>query len=103
VGTFNPVSLLSVDPAKSKQNAVERGLPFKLAEHFAWDSALIAEDIRKVYGEARYQALGMLNGWLHMLVFTLRQNMVHVISLRRANHRERSLHAAQTQTNVDHR
>jgi uncharacterized protein len=102
VGTFILATQLSFDTAKSKQNVVERGLPFELAEHFEWDSALIAEDIRKVYSEARYQALGMLNGRLHMLVFTPRQNKVHVISLRRANHRERAQHAAQTQADADH-
>jgi hypothetical protein len=65
-----------------------RGIPFDLATMFEWDSALIVEDLRKVYGESRYQALGLIEGRLHMLVFTPRAGKVHVISLRKANERE---------------
>lgn len=57
---------------------------------------MIVEDTREDYGETRYQALGMLGTHLHMLVFTPRADAVHVISLRRANQRERKLHATQT-------
>jgi uncharacterized DUF497 family protein len=34
-----------------------RGVPFELAAEFAWDSALMVEDLRKDYGERRFQAL----------------------------------------------
>jgi hypothetical protein len=47
--------------------------------------------------ERRYQALGYIDEHLHMLVFTPRDGAVHVISLRRANQRERTRYAAQTQ------
>lgn len=103
-GYINWTGWLSFDPDKSIQNAAERGLPFELVEFFAWDTALIAEDLRKTYGEVRYQALGMLDAQLHMLVFTPRQNKVHVISLRRANQRERDRYAkqqAQARDNAD--
>ena len=53
------------------------------------------EDIRRDYAERRYQTLGLIDGHLHMLIFTLRRGTVHVISLRRANRRERTRHAAQ--------
>ena len=49
---------------------------------------LYARDHRYDYGEARIQALGMIEGRLHMLVFTMRGDMVRAISLRKANTRE---------------
>ncbi len=85
------------DPAKSDRNIAERGLAFDLAEDFDWSTALIAEDTRQDYLERRYQALGLIAGHLHMLVFTPRDGAVHVISLRRANQRERTRYAAQAQ------
>jgi len=85
------------DPAKSERNIAERGLAFDLAEDFDWSTALIAEDSRQDYPERRYQALGVIAAHLHMLVFTPRDGAVHVISLRRANQRERNRYAAQAQ------
>ena len=60
-------------------------------------TALIVEDTRRDYDEKRYQALGMIGEYLHMLVFTPRDGAAHVISLRRANHRERTRHATQAE------
>lgn len=94
MGTINAVPL-TYDPAKSERNAARRSLPFTLAEEFDWTTALIAEDTRKDYGEPRYQALGLIGGHLHMLMFTPRGKNVHVISLRKANRRERTRYAAQ--------
>ena len=85
------------DPAKSERNIAERGLAFDLAEDFDWSTALIAEDTRQDYLERRYQALGLMAEHLYMLVFTPRDGAVHVISLRRANQRERNRYAAQAQ------
>jgi uncharacterized DUF497 family protein len=49
---------ISFDSAKSEKNVLVRGVPFEQAAEFAWDSALIVEDLRKDYGERRFQALG---------------------------------------------
>ena len=86
---------VTFDPAKSERNEAQRGLAFSLAEEFDWSTALVLEDARKVYEERRYQALGFIADRLHMLVFTPRHGAIHVISLRRANRRERSRHATQ--------
>ena len=93
--------LLSYDLAKSQQNEDLRGLAFSLAEDFDWPTSLIVEDTRSDYAEPRYQALGLLDEQLHMLVFTPRGAIVHVISLRRANRRERTRYAAQTEPRTD--
>lgn len=86
---------ISFDPRKNERNIAERGLSFELVEEFEWDSALVVEDGRRDYGERRFQALGMITGRLHALVFTPRAGRVHVISLRKANRREIRLYEAQ--------
>lgn len=64
---------ISFDSAKREKNLLTRGLSFALAAEFEWDSALIVEDLRKDYGERRFQALGLIGDRLHMMVFTPRQ------------------------------
>jgi hypothetical protein len=86
---------ISFDPRKNQRNMAERGLSFELVEEFEWDSALVVDDVRRDYGERRFQALGMITGRLHALVFTPRAGCVHVISLRKANRREIRLYEAQ--------
>jgi uncharacterized DUF497 family protein len=86
---------ISFDQRKNERNVAERGLSFELVEEFEWDSALVAEDSRKNYGERRFQALGLIAGRLHALVFTPREGRVHVISLRTANRREVRSYEAQ--------
>ena len=87
---------ISFDSAKSLKNETERGLPFTLVELLQWDSALIQEDTRHNYGERRYRVLGWIDDRLHAMVFTPREDKVHVISLRKANARE-VRHYEQTQ------
>ena len=87
---------ISFDAGKSERNIATRGISFELAAGFEWDSALIIEDTRKDYGERRYQALGLIDGRLHVLVFTPRAGRTHVISLRKANGREVRRYEAQT-------
>jgi uncharacterized DUF497 family protein len=53
------------------------------------DSAIVIEDRRRDYGEARFLAYGPIGGRLHVL-WTVRGTVVRAIGLRRANRRERS-------------
>lgn len=86
---------ISFDAAKNERNIATRGISFECAAAFEWDRALVAEDMRKDYGERRFQALGVIDGRLHVLVFTPRAGRTHVISLRKANKREVRLYEAQ--------
>jgi len=86
---------ISFDSAKSEKNLLARGISFELAAGFEWNSALLVEDLRKDYGERRFQALGLIGDRLHMMVFTPRANKAHVISLRKANKREVKRYEAQ--------
>jgi uncharacterized protein len=53
-----------------------------------FESALYVADERYDYGEARFQALGLIDGQLHMLVFIMRGSVMRAISLRKAIARE---------------
>ena len=86
---------ISFDPKKNERNIALRGIPFELVAEFEWDGALVVEDLRVDYGESRFQALGVIADRLHALVFTPRADVVHVISLRRANRREIKRYEAQ--------
>jgi uncharacterized DUF497 family protein len=79
---------ISFDAAKNERNIAERGISLEAAAEFEWGTALVVEDLRREYGEQRFQALGLIAGRLHALVFTPRTGRVHVISLRKANRRE---------------
>lgn len=55
-------------------------------EEFNFDDVL--EFSQQVSGELRHFALGFINGRLYALVYTLRGDVLRVISLRKANKRE---------------
>jgi uncharacterized protein len=85
------------DSDKNAANIARRGIAFESAEEFDWSGALLGEDRRRAYPEPRYIAVGPLSGALHVLVFSLpAKNVLRVISLRRANARERRRFHAKT-------
>lgn len=57
-----------------------------------WETAVIFEDDRHDYGERRLVCLGRLHGQVVVVAFTFRGDALHVISMRKANGRERKLH-----------
>ena len=79
---------ITFDPAKSERNVRLRGLSFKRAEDFAFESALFAVDARKEYPETRFIAIGLLGDRVHVLCFTETPDGIRVISFRKANTRE---------------
>ncbi len=81
---------ITFDPRKNERNLRERGLSFEMVEEFDFDSAVYTVDTRKDYGEVRTRALGLIGDKLFALVFTTRGAALRVISLRRANRKERN-------------
>lgn len=79
---------IEYDEAKSQKNIAERGISFELVRSFAFSDALVVQDTRKDYVEARFNALGMIEGRLYFLTFTIRGDAIRPISLRKANKRE---------------
>ena len=79
---------IEFDPDKNAINQQKHGLSLADAERMDLGTAAIDADLRYAYGEGRFQALGLIGGRLHMLVFTMRGDVLRVISLRKANPRE---------------
>jgi len=87
---------IEFDAAKNQKNITERGIGFNLAVNFDLATAKIWQDTRKDYGEARYIALGYIGDRLYSMVFTVRGDVLRVISLRKANSREVKSYERQT-------
>jgi uncharacterized DUF497 family protein len=83
---------ISFSSDKNETNIKKHGIALKAAEDFDWTSAIYAVDNRKDYGESRFIAVGLIGTRLHVMIFTPRDGGARVISLRKANRRERRNH-----------
>ena len=79
---------IEFDAAKNDWNIRERGLSFERVAEFDFQTAKVVQDTRKDYGEARFQALGVVADRVHVLVFTETETGIRVISFRKDNKRE---------------
>jgi len=84
------------DESKRCANLAKHGIDFNTAVDFEWDTAIETLDDRLDYGEARWVALGYLRQRLHVLIYTIRADTIRIISLRKANSRERQYYETQT-------
>ncbi|MGE3476523.1 MAG: BrnT family toxin [Rhodospirillaceae bacterium] len=73
---------------KRRTNLAKHGLDFAHVGLLDWEAATLREDKRADDGERRYWAYGLLQGRLHLVVFTIRSNKFRIISFRKANRRE---------------
>lgn len=75
--------------AKSDACFRERGFDFAYAARAFFDpDRLIQADTRRSYGEERYQLLGKIEQRLFVVVYTPRDDVLRIISARKANLRE---------------
>ena len=72
---------------KNQSNVAKHGVDFTLMHEFDWDTALVAYD--DAHGEPRWVGQGFIRGVLHVVVFIERERKLRIISLRRANAREK--------------
>ena len=85
---------VSYDAAKRALILQTRGLDFEDAVHvFAGATFDIADD-RKEYGEIRWVTFGLLNDRLVAVVWTHRGGRRHIITMWKANDRERKRYEA---------
>lgn len=77
------------DDSKAEANLVRHKVDFNDATYFEWDTAIETYDDRFDYGEKRWIAIGFIKKTLHVLVYTLRKENIRIISLRKANKREK--------------
>ncbi len=80
------------DPVKRALTLETRGLDMACAGDVFDDATLTVEDDRRDYGEDRYITIGFLDGAMVVLVWTRRGWVRRVISMRKANERERRLY-----------
>ena len=77
---------ITFDPEKDKLNLAKHGLSLAAAKDLKVLALL--QDERFDYGEERYRAFGTINDQYHCLVFTVRDEILRAISLRRAHAKE---------------
>lgn len=80
---------LDWDEDKRERTLQERGLDFADVVAARWDNALTAEDQREEYGERRFVSLVPIQDRLCVVAWCIRGKALRVISLRKANARER--------------
>lgn len=79
---------IDFDPAKDIRNRGKHGLSLRAAEDMDWENAMYWVDDRWDYGEKRIMALGHLHERLHVAIYTERNGLRRMISLRKANPKE---------------
>ena len=77
------------DMAKSDSCQISRNFDFAYVISIFLDPDLLTEkDQRWDYGEERFQAIGLLEGRIFVVIYTKRSMAIRIISARRANRRE---------------
>jgi uncharacterized protein len=84
------------DKNKRLTNIANHAIDFCDLVDLDWDRAVIFEDRRRDYGEARLIALAPLGGRLHVVVFVERDSSRRIISARKANSREVAFYERET-------
>ena len=83
---------IEFDAAKRAATLGARGLDMARAEEVLTGATLTAEDDRRRYGEDRFITICFLDGAMVVVVWTPRNGAYRVISMRKANERERRLY-----------
>lgn len=79
------------DELKSEANRLDRGFGFDFAALIFDGPTLEGQDDRKDYGELRIRAIGEVEGFVLVVVYTDREPIRRIISARLANRKERAL------------
>lgn len=80
---------IEFDPVKNAINIEQHGLKLSDFEKLNFEDGVFTEDNRHAYGESRIRLIAPLAGRICVAVFTMRSGAFRVISLRKANLRER--------------
>lgn len=81
------------DNAKAVSNEAKHGVPFDYAARvFLDDDRADLDASRNADGEERRKAVGMIEGRLYCVVYTMRGSVCRIISARRANAKETKAH-----------
>ena len=81
---------ITYDPAKREWTLRERGLDFEDVDEVFAELTIDIPDLRRDYGEPRINSVGHLRGRMVIVCWTPRGDDRHVISMRKANDREKA-------------
>ena len=84
----------SYDEAKNKSNVQKHGVSLDEAKLLEWNLLISTHDARRDYGEARTVGFTLMADRLYCVVFTDRGDTRHIISLRKANNREKAYYVS---------
>ena len=77
------------DDAKSDECFAHRGFDFEYAARAFLDpNRIVGRDQRWDYGEDRYRLLGGIEERVFVLIYTMRDSVIRLISARKANKKE---------------
>jgi len=85
---------IDFDTGKKLLTLETRGLDMARAEEILNGRAITFQDARRDYGEERFITIGLLDDRMVVLVWTQRGDVQRIISLRKANGREKALYGA---------
>ena len=85
---------LEFDQAKHKKTLQERGLDFSRAAEVFDGLHFSGQDKRMDYEEDRFITVGWLDGDMIVMVWTPRGKVRRIISMRKANDREKTLYTS---------
>jgi uncharacterized DUF497 family protein len=85
--------ILEFDPAKRDKTLLERGLDFARAIEIFDGIHFTGQDKRMDYEEDRFITVGWLDNNMVVMVWTPRGEVRRIISMRKANDREKALYA----------
>jgi uncharacterized protein len=81
------------DGEKSAANEAKHGLSFADAVVIFAGPVLMIEDLRREYGERRWNVLGERQGLVLHVTYTVRNGDIRLISARKASRDEREIYA----------
>lgn len=77
------------DEGKRKRNIDKHQVDFLDAALIFEGAVVVEEDARLAYGEARYRAIGLVDGEFMVVTYTLRGSVCRLISARKGGRRDR--------------
>jgi hypothetical protein len=86
------------DPGKRSLNLLKHGLDFVRAGEVFQGVVRITLDNRLDYGETRYRCMGLLDNRVVMIAYTTRSETIRIISMRKANDREKEIYEKRPET-----
>jgi uncharacterized DUF497 family protein len=79
---------ITFDPDKDAINRDKHGVSLAEAARLDWNGMQVVPDLRYAYGEDRYKGIAALGNRLYAVIYTPRDDVKRIISLRKASQKE---------------